>query len=452
MKALKTLVAIALSTVTLGSAVAIGVAAGSKSVESVEAASTACDVYFKASWSGANITQVKVHYWNGGDYWMNMTEVYTDNGAKVYKYTIPAGNSEFQYQTYTSNWGSGEWHTSVNKTVSNNLLCWPTQNWDGSNFSLNTGTAYPYTINYYGNGNTSGSMTSDKAYGNVQWGLKANAFAKTGYVFAGWNTRADGGGTSYGNQALVPTKTNTNTLNLYAQWTYPSGRYITGKFGSCSWGIDGAVQMTNTGSQYEGQVTLEFGDKIKCAYFNGSSLESYYGYSSTLTTCGAYQYFTNDADDNLVCYARGTYNLYFRDTEYSTGKKLSIELSGSMNAEHLAAKLMGFGEWAGHCGDNDRFPAMKTIYLGLSSEEQSTFQGYASSDVDQFKNAYERYTAWASALGENPWAEGKASYIRVLSGSITENGGAPLIIVVLSMTLVGSFAGYYFLRKKRKEQ
>jgi len=187
-------------------------------VEKADAASTACDVYFKKKWNNATITQVKVHYWNGGDYWMGMSHVYDDNGYEVYKYTIPAGNSEFRYQIYVSNWGSGEWHTSTNQTVSNNLLCTPSESWSGSNFNVSTGTAYPYTINYKGNGNTSGSMRSVTAYGNVQWGITKNAYARSGYAFTGWNTKQNGSGTPYSDEALLPTKTNTTAVTLYAQW------------------------------------------------------------------------------------------------------------------------------------------------------------------------------------------------------------------------------------------
>ena len=46
--------------------------------------------------------------------------------------------------------------------------------------------------------------------------LPANGFARTGYVFTGWNTRADGKGTSYDDEAAGVTLT--EDLTLYAQW------------------------------------------------------------------------------------------------------------------------------------------------------------------------------------------------------------------------------------------
>lgn len=52
---------------------------------------------------------------------------------------------------------------------------------------------------------------------NVQ--LSTNAFAREGYDFKGWNTKADGSGTSYTNQQVVNNLvTKGETVTLYAQW------------------------------------------------------------------------------------------------------------------------------------------------------------------------------------------------------------------------------------------
>ena len=59
------------------------------------------------------------------------------------------------------------------------------------------------------------SMTYDKAAD-----LTANAFTRNGYTFNGWNTQANGKGTSYANMASVRNLTSTanGTVTLYAQW------------------------------------------------------------------------------------------------------------------------------------------------------------------------------------------------------------------------------------------
>lgn len=50
--------------------------------------------------------------------------------------------------------------------------------------------------------------------------LTANAYTKPGYSFAGWNTKADGSGTSYADKASVKNlASGGGSMTLYAQWT-----------------------------------------------------------------------------------------------------------------------------------------------------------------------------------------------------------------------------------------
>lgn len=78
-----------------------------------------------------------------------------------------------------------------------------------------------YTVVYNGNGNTGGSTASSTHTYDVAKNLTANGFIKTGYSFAGWNTKADGSGTSYADKASVKnlTATDGGTVTLYAQWS-----------------------------------------------------------------------------------------------------------------------------------------------------------------------------------------------------------------------------------------
>ena len=48
--------------------------------------------------------------------------------------------------------------------------------------------------------------------------LTANAYKKTGYTFAGWNTKADGSGQSYKDKAYVTNLATSGVTTLYAQW------------------------------------------------------------------------------------------------------------------------------------------------------------------------------------------------------------------------------------------
>ena len=79
-----------------------------------------------------------------------------------------------------------------------------------------------YTVEYNGNGNTSGTQPIPQYMdpyisGTTSITLRTNsgALGKTGFTFSGWNTAADGTGTSY---AVSATYNGTASLTLYAKW------------------------------------------------------------------------------------------------------------------------------------------------------------------------------------------------------------------------------------------
>ena len=76
------------------------------------------------------------------------------------------------------------------------------------------------TVAFNGNGATSGSMSSIKIPAGDSQALPSNTFARSGYNFTGWNTAANGGGTSYSDGATLTTTTAQagQTITLYAQW------------------------------------------------------------------------------------------------------------------------------------------------------------------------------------------------------------------------------------------
>ena len=77
-----------------------------------------------------------------------------------------------------------------------------------------------YQVAFNANGG-SGSMSNQSfGYGESK-ALTANSFTRTGYTFSGWNTAANGSGTSYADKASVSNLSSTNgaVVTLYAQWT-----------------------------------------------------------------------------------------------------------------------------------------------------------------------------------------------------------------------------------------
>lgn len=70
----------------------------------------------------------------------------------------------------------------------------------------------------YNPNNGSGSMADSSFTYDSDSYLRANTFTRAGYAFNGWNTRADGKGTSYSDKANVKNIATSGTVNLYAQW------------------------------------------------------------------------------------------------------------------------------------------------------------------------------------------------------------------------------------------
>ena len=103
-------------------------------------------------------------------------------------------------------------------------------------------------ISFDGNGADSGSMANQAVVEkDAQTTISTNGFKKTGYQFIGWNTSADGVGTSYSAEEKVSKVPSGATL--YAQWK--ANRY-TVKFDSN--GGDGS--MADVEATYDSLVTL----------------------------------------------------------------------------------------------------------------------------------------------------------------------------------------------------
>lgn len=77
-----------------------------------------------------------------------------------------------------------------------------------------------YKVRYNGNGATSGTMTDSAHVYDTTKVLTRNAYARTGYTFTGWNTKADGKDTAYADGASVKnlTANKDGVVTLYAQW------------------------------------------------------------------------------------------------------------------------------------------------------------------------------------------------------------------------------------------
>ena len=94
-----------------------------------------------------------------------------------------------------------------------------------------------YDIKFDKNTADAGSMTGQNIAYDTTTALTKNGYTKKGYSFNGWNTKADGSGTKYADEADVTnlSYTDGDTITLYAQWlANPYELTFDANKGSCS--------------------------------------------------------------------------------------------------------------------------------------------------------------------------------------------------------------------------
>ena len=77
-----------------------------------------------------------------------------------------------------------------------------------------------YTIKFDGNGSTSGSTVKISTKYDKKVTLTKNGYKRKGYTFKGWNTKADGTGKEYLDEAKVKNLAKKGTVTLYAEWKF----------------------------------------------------------------------------------------------------------------------------------------------------------------------------------------------------------------------------------------
>lgn len=126
-----------------------------------------------------------------------------------------------------------------------------------------------YDIKFDKNTADAGSMTEQNMAYDTTTALTKNEYTKKGYSFNGWNTKADGSGTKYADEADVTnlSYTDGDIITLYAQWSAnPYKLTFDANKGSCSeasrmvkydstYGV--LPTATRIGYTFEGWYTLE---------------------------------------------------------------------------------------------------------------------------------------------------------------------------------------------------
>ncbi len=198
------------------------------------------DVTLYAQWTAIVATYRATFYGNGAESGSTATQVASTTTALNLNGFTRAG---YNFLGWNTNYAAGT-----------------AQYLDGQNYAF-TGDINLYAIwvaqasnaiTYDGNLADSGTMANTVASSNTQ--IRANAFVRDGYTFRGWNTAANGSGTSYLSNYVYSFAT---SKTLYAQW-----------------GVNVAVTYNgntqNTGSAPSGQNTYDGSPGINLALNTGN--------------------------------------------------------------------------------------------------------------------------------------------------------------------------------------
>jgi|GEM_PF-2047228 len=154
--------------------------------------------------------------------------IYDDNGASGG--AVPATESEYQYGSLTVSGNTGNlertgfvftgWNTDTDGTGVSYRAG------DTLNLKMDDVTLYAqwtkvetYTVTYDANGGTGSQAVVTASFGSTHQVLSMNetGISRSNYTFTGWNTDADGNGTTYAAGASL--LTSDTDVTLYAQWS-----------------------------------------------------------------------------------------------------------------------------------------------------------------------------------------------------------------------------------------
>jgi len=234
-------------------------------------------------------------------------------------------------------------------------------------------TTNTYTVTFKKNGiSVMGTMTAQTIASGSSAKLKACAFTRTGYTFAGWATTS-GGSVVYADEANYTM--GTANVNLYAKWTTnphslrdpgPAGGWIFYDKGSYSGGwryLEAAPSDQSTGIQWTNESHVDIGT-------TGIAIGT--GQANTIaivTTSGEGSYAAQLCDD----LTKGGYNDWF------------LPSKDALNQMYLNLKVDGVGGFI-----DDYYWSSSELYGADAALLQDFTDGYQANDD---KNAARRVRA-----------------------------------------------------------
>ena len=318
------------------------------------------------------------------------TELEYKYDREIYTYTITNPD------TMTSSLPSGEYPYGTEVTITANTVPGYTfSSWNNgeidnpATFAIdeNLNIAPIYNANTYyvvfNNNTGSGSMSDQQMTYDADEVLKKCTFTKVGYSFDGWNTKADGTGTNYADEATVKNLAESGNVILYAKWkanTDTSYKVITKKQN-----ID-LETYTETENIYTGTTDTEVTPTVV----------DYTGFVSpdpqTITITG-------DGNASVTyTYLREMYEFNLPDTENVISSKEPGEYPYGTEIELTAKEKEGytFDGWSDGVMDNPRTITLEddttieprykantdTSYTVKHYKQKVTLDGYELADTD----------------------------------------------------------------------
>ena len=244
--------------------------------------------------------------------------------------------------------------------------------------------ATTYSVTYNANGATSGTVPTDNtAYSNgatVSVLGNTGNLAKTGFIWSGWNTQADGDGTPY---QADETFEITASTTLYAMWTQKT---ITGL----------AYTGTPTATQYDGQAFNPAGLTVT-ATFNDASQEDVTSQVvwtpnpltiETTSVTGTYMEQTVNVEGITVTYAPGTENNPYTVAEAmaatpTSGTSANVYIHGIVSAFYNTSIVGDGSNYRYYISDDGTTTSQLLVYKGkgLNNETFSNANDLLIGDI-----------------------------------------------------------------------
>jgi uncharacterized repeat protein (TIGR02543 family) len=355
-------------------------------------------------------------YYNVGNWYQGVTVTYLGNGET--SGAAPAPTNYVSGTTFTVASNSGNlakngyifagWNTQadgngVNYTAGSGAMTLGSENVTlYAKWSFNS-----YSVTYDGNGSTGGSVpvTASYNYGTtVTASNNTGSLARTGYSFAGWNTAANGSGTSFA--AGSGTFTITSNVTLYAQWTINS---YTVTFNAN--GGTGSPSVASVSGNYNTSVTLAtVGTLARTGYTfagwntatNGSGTDYSAGASYTVTA-------------SVTLYAKWTINSYTVtfNANGGTGSPSVASVSGNYNTSVTLATV-GTLARSGY------------IFTGWNTATNGSGTDYSAGVSYTVSANITLYARWAASCGDtsanNCYSGTNAAQLKSLGSTTTPTG------------------------------